>query len=489
VVDIRDPRLAIIGTDVTPVALLLLCATTLQNPSFEDEGLAGWAIEVGARNANAGATSTLTVDRDVACEGEASLRLHGDAGTAIWHMAGQTVALRPGDRVLFRVKARCRSVRPEGSQYRSAHALLLFRDARGGRLQIATSPVLFGDRDWVDLHVHALAPAGVAKVFAGVFLSMSGTVWFDDARLLVAPTEPLDRSAREAAFLALRLHLERTYPFFGLPGKPSPDELVGDPAQEDFHAELRTVLARLKDVHVWIDGPSGRVHTAPPNPAPRNFNIAAVRRRLTETILVKRNVIAGRIGDVGYLLLGSFLQQDFAGVEQALDALADARALLIDVRTNVGGDERLAWRIAGRFAGREWVYARNRVRDATLPGLDGFQRAQPRRCPVTPGGERDARPVVVLQGPYAVSSAEGFLLMMRTLERVRTLGLPSRGASGNPRPFPLLPDTKVWIPTWRSETTEGEPIEGVGVAPEVRFEAEDHRTGDPTLEKALELLE
>ncbi|MHC4224691.1 MAG: S41 family peptidase [Planctomycetota bacterium] len=462
---------------------LLLLASTLENPSFEKPGLEAWRLEIGAHLGPAGPESKVEIDPEVARAGKASLRFAGDRGTIRWRTALQSVPVEPGQRVLFRVAARCRDLRREGNQYANANALILFFDQGGRRLGLLTSPVLSGNREWVDLHVHALAPDGSARLDVGVFSSMSGTAWFDDARLEIAPASDLSAAER-----ALRLHLERSYPFWGVKGKPAPDDLPRLEEGRDLTAELRRMLAPLGDTHIWIQGAFGRTPTIMGNPRRPNWNLPAIRAMVKRVELDKPYVLVGRIGEVGYIGLGSFLAEHFGGVEEALDKLEDCKALLIDVRPNGGGDERLAQRLAGRFTDREVTYAKSQVRDPTIAGLHGFRPPSERRFAPLKGRTADRRPVVVLQGPYCVSSTEGFLLMMRALESATTFGLPSRGSSGNPKPFPLVASTFIWIPTWRSLTMDGEPIEGVGAQPEVRFEAPPaaYAEKDPTLLNALE---
>ncbi|MHC4548351.1 MAG: S41 family peptidase [Planctomycetota bacterium] len=467
------------------LALLWLAATAAAGPinaSFE-EGLKGWRLEVGAHR-GAGPASQAELDREVARGGEASLRFAGDAGTIRWWMATQDFACRGGERVMLLVAARCRNLRREANQYVNANSILIFHDERGKRLAIVGSPVLHGDRDWVDLGLHALAPPRTATVKAGLISSMSGTVWFDDVRLTITHTEPRDQAARAAAFEALRWHLDRTYPHFGVRARLGARSLPANVAAKDFAAAVDRMLAPLRDVHIAVETPEGRSYTVVPNRHPPNWNETAIRRRLTETLLDAPPHLVGRIGKVGYARVGTFLQpHGYERVEDALDRLAKAPALILDVRPNPGGDERLAWRLAGRFTDREVVYGKAQVRDPTLPGLQGFGPLWERKLK---GRRHDPRQVVVLQGPYTASSAEWFLLMMRAAGKT-TMGLPSRGASGNPQPFQLFSDISVHVPTWRGLTRQDKPIEGVGVPPQVRVEA-SHQDDDPTLEKALEHL-
>jgi len=383
------------------------------------DSLDGWEISEGARGPGVERLSEVTLDA-----GE--LRLSGDGATTVWRMVGKSVPVRGGERVFARVVARCRGVVPEGARFRNANALLIFDRPR----TLVPSAVMSGDREKVDLFVHALAPKEATSVTLALFLSMPGTIWFDDLRLSVTPGDTLDGTAYEA----LRTHLERTYPFFDLPGKLAPGHLPTG-------SGLLAFLAPLRDIHAWVESGGRRLPSFVGGGAP---------------------VEAPPAGTACYLAIDNFTREGF---EERLDAMKDCPALILDVRRNGGGDERLAGRIAARFASGKVAYAKVQRRDPTLPGLHGFY--PPVDQILEPAGRHDTRKVVVLQGPGTVSSAEGFVLMMRALENVTTVGQPTRGASGNPQPFEILPGTQVFLPTWRRLLPDGTPIEGRGVPPEI----------------------
>ncbi len=475
----------------------------VSNSSFEADGdlPAGWTLAVGATS-GAGAESAVAIDRSVARDGKASLRLSGDAATTVWRTAQQDVVVHPGDRVTLRVAAKCRGLDAASAKHKNANSILVFETAAGQRLQILGSPLLVGDHDWTDLVIDAVAPPAAAKARIGVVLSIPGTAWFDDVRVDVGPATVADAAGRARAFDALAGHLRRTYPFFGYAGKPEADALfarhraavIEAKDKQRFVAAIRKMLAELDDVHVSVHCSFGTLSTARPPSAPANWNRAAVKAALTQTTVAEPNLLAGRIGAgadaIGYVLIGSF-QLDAAGlarVDEALDELADAKSLVIDVRPNGGGDESAAARIAGRFTDAGVVYARSIWRDSLSAATDAFGAPLDRELkPVTPG-KRDARRVVVLQGPYCVSSTEGFLAMMRALPGVTTMGLASRGASGNPGRFDVVPGVSVFSSRWRSLLLDGDCIEGKGVAPEIVVEG-SHAKIDLTLERALVELE
>jgi C-terminal processing protease CtpA/Prc len=99
--------------------------------------------------------------------------------------------------------------------------------------------------------------------------------------------------------------------------------------------------------------------------------------------------------------------------------------------------------------------------------------------------------VVCVLGPGCVSSGEGFAKMMKCLPHVATLGSPTRGSSGNPRPFTLpgVPVT-VMYSRWVDMLPDGTPVEGRGVPPEILVDLPEtsYEHADPTWERALKVL-
>jgi len=107
------------------------------------------------------------------------------------------------------------------------------------------------------------------------------------------------------------------------------------------------------------------------------------------------------------------------------------------------------------------------------------------------GPWRYGAPVVLLQGRRTLSSAESMALMFAQCPQVTTLGDFTGGSSGNPRALQLECGITVNQPRWLDRDPEGNPVEHVGVRPDVLVEAapsafDDAR--DPVLTAALERL-
>ena len=251
-----------------------------------------------------------------------------------------------------------------------------------------------------------------------------------------------------------------------------------------FSVAAKDLLARAQDPKVTLDYRGERLPTWDPliEPLYRTFAV----RRLFELETISARAFRGRTDDgIGYLLITGW--QDNVDVERLVGALTemmDTRALVIDVRPNMGGDERNALEFARWFVAGDKVYAKERP---LLPG-GGLGDAVPRS--IAGGAATYDRPVAVLSGPRVKRSCEAFVLMMRQGAGVQVVGQPTLGSSGEPVLYELGNGVSVELPGRQALRPDGTCYEGEGIAPDVFVPctSRDLETGDPTLEKALALL-
>lgn len=263
--------------------------------------------------------------------------------------------------------------------------------------------------------------------------------------------------------------------------------LTAAPSSFAFARRAAEVLQAAEDVHIQL-----RVEDVPyptfERQAFANFNLAILAKRVPSLTPHGQGVISGRFDDgVGYLFIPSWRPGTAAVAVEALGSLLDTRALILDVRSNSGGSEEEARRVAGRFVTEPRVYARHQVRDPEQPG--GF--SEPRDRILEPSSDRRySGEAAVLMGPVCLSSNEAFLLMMKQAPRAVLVGARSYGASGNAQPLELGNGVTVYLPIWRTLLPDGSPLEGHGVEPDLRVAAgaAEFLTTDPVLEKALQLL-
>jgi C-terminal processing protease CtpA/Prc len=183
-------------------------------------------------------------------------------------------------------------------------------------------------------------------------------------------------------------------------------------------------------------------------------------------------------GDVAVLTLRTFdagnspdeLPEKFKAVA------ARAKGLVLDLRGNRGGIDRIAHGALQHLIDRPATVASYRVRlsqralDArpqwrklkAMP--DGFSEPVP--VTVQPQGPRFAGPVVALVDLGCRSSCETLAAGLKATGRATLVGERTGGTSGAPIRV-RLPHSgaSVGIPTWSMLTPEGRPIEGLGIAP------------------------
>jgi carboxyl-terminal processing protease len=188
-------------------------------------------------------------------------------------------------------------------------------------------------------------------------------------------------------------------------------------------------------------------------------------------------------GDIAILTLRTF-ERVQSPVHAAIAAAfaeirARAKGLVIDLRGNRGGFDRIAHSVIGQLVTQPVVIGTFRVRlsDRALaerPSWRTLQRAadgfsEPAPMTVDPEGPRGFDgPVVALVDIGCRSSCETLAAGLKSTRLATLVGERTAGTSGAPIKVRLPKSGAfVGIPTWSSSTREGQPIEGVGVSPDV----------------------
>jgi carboxyl-terminal processing protease len=187
--------------------------------------------------------------------------------------------------------------------------------------------------------------------------------------------------------------------------------------------------------------------------------------------VANNRIFWGRVGGVGYLnivTLGAF-DKDRApsdpaaldkALDDALDAFAGAKAVIVDVSNNRGGYDSLGLRIAGRFA--------DHARLAWSKNAAGAPDVVPQAFHVDPArGPRYAGPVYLVTSDVTVSAGETFTLAMRALPNVVQVGERTRGALSDQLNKPLPNGWMLTLPAEIYRDPHGERFEAVGIPPDV----------------------
>lgn len=454
----------------------------LTNGTFEkwkDGAPVGWTVEVGATNGRNEPKSAVE-------KGEGpSLQLSGTQRTLAWHLVAQTVNIESEKTYRLNYTAKATDIKREGRQFDNCYVGVFQLDQGGNIVARSVANQTAKEFEKQQLVFRTAQNATQAKVM--IFLSKTGRLSVKGISM-----EVLDP---KESFQMLVDDMDRHYSYFELKKidwqritqkyRVAAEEKLDEGDTDGFVDVITEMLAELEDLHVWVQHKGQRLSKYVSR-YDGNFDFRHVRKQLRE---IKR---FGRLGwtaitndGFGYIQVSALTannQQVQAMTEDIQGRLFATPGILLDLRKNGGGSEPQAAQIARLFADQERIYARSAFRSG--PSHDQFVEAPPRR--ISPTDNSFTGPVACLIGPGAVSSAEGFAMMIKTQPHAKLFGKPTRGASGNPRSVSLPNGVEVYYSRWKSMLPDGTPIEGSGVLPDVEVE---HAEGDPTYEKAVEWLE
>lgn len=237
--------------------------------------------------------------------------------------------------------------------------------------------------------------------------------------------------------------------------------------QAEFIGAVIEMLKPLRDVHIWFQDPGGQTIATYRPAASINWQRASWEAEMTRQRFVQKvsNWGYAWYDDIAYLAIGAWnpAQVRIEEVDAALELLQSSRALILDVRTNGGGNDALAHQVAGRFTTAtviaEYIQFRDGPRHSDLGSLITKSLA-PR------GPWQYTKPVVVLAGRGSFSSNESFISAMRELPNVIIMGDTTGGSSGNPQRFTLPGGWSYMVPRWIAYTADRRVIEWNGIPPD-----------------------
>jgi carboxyl-terminal processing protease len=183
--------------------------------------------------------------------------------------------------------------------------------------------------------------------------------------------------------------------------------------------------------------------------------------------------------DIGYIVFNEFTDPAYLMrvFNEALESFLETEGIVIDLRGNGGGLGAMPIWMAGWFVKEEGHYL-----------CKEFTRDREFKAIITPRAKTYDGKLVILVDGLTASSAEMFAGGLRDLGRARVFGSRTAGAS-LPATIDKLPNgDRFKYAVARDELPGGQPIEGIGVLPDVLIEPrrEDLLAArDPALEAAV----
>ena len=252
--------------------------------------------------------------------------------------------------------------------------------------------------------------------------------------------------------------------------------------RQAINADLLAVSGD-RHLQVWVEGRS-RDDVIAAGPPPTMEQMAAEEARNGWGVREARVLDGG----VGYLNLASFSghPDSAAAIDATLAKLAGAKALVLDLRENLGGGEVALRQLLGHFAPEPMRLENLEFRrckpnpadpeDCVHDGRDTFERfANPVAAPTFP-----TQPILVLVGPGTFSAAEAVAYDLQAAGRATIIGEVTGGGANPSITMDLGPWFTVIMPIGEARhPVTGTNWEGVGVRPDVAVPA------DAALEEAL----
>jgi hypothetical protein len=337
--------------------------------------------------------------------------------------------------------------------------------------------------DRITLVVRARRTRAWRRLAFRVALEPPHTIAMIHIEPIASPTETshlpstlvLDASARAEIIDALIQELDRAYVFpdqalamgraLRVNAERQAYETLVDP--ETFARTLTEDLRSVShDKHLRIEARSTKDASSAEEPPKNEARVIGDVRRL-----------AGNVAYVEILTFGVPRAQAQEHVRDAMRLVADAAALVIDVRKNGGGDPETAALVSSYLFGDEPVHLNTvywRVPDKMVDFFTDPKVAGSKFGP--------KKPVYVLTSARTFSGAEDFAYSLQALKRAIIVGEVTGGGAHPGRIVPLPHGLRAFVPSGRSinPITKGD-WEGTGVKPDVPI------ASDQALETAVAL--
>jgi carboxyl-terminal processing protease len=176
------------------------------------------------------------------------------------------------------------------------------------------------------------------------------------------------------------------------------------------------------------------------------------------------------------------------GCTKVLGELKSAKGIVVEMRENDGGEDRVAQYIANRFASERHLSFTSRVRNGpqhTNFGSELHFYTEPQ------GSFQYTKPVILLQRRATFSSGETFVLAMQQNTNVITVGDSTGGGFSDAVRHELPNGWNIRVPIADVRAADDKSYESIGLAPNrlVKNTKQELASGrDKALEMALQLL-
>lgn len=252
-------------------------------------------------------------------------------------------------------------------------------------------------------------------------------------------------------------------------------QVTPETTRDELFTVFEAITDHLNDVHVTVrDERTGRfarsgarsLGTGPMDDG--RFSSELIEEAYADGALAVRG--GGKVSfgwlpdDVGYLRIEAFKYPTTAeaAADEMTALLADARAVIVDVRHDGGGSDAVARMFAARFADEARTVMTS---EAMVPGTGAL--AEPVPWVVEPADRALTMPIILLVDDRTISAAENFAIMMRAFGHVTIIGETTAGALADTFTHRIGGGWVFGVPSNVLRDAGWQSWEGIGVVPNV----------------------
>lgn len=225
------------------------------------------------------------------------------------------------------------------------------------------------------------------------------------------------------------------------------------------------------------------------------FSMGLIRNKYVDGFVKvkgERDLGFGKIRnkDIGYIFIRAEEGNDPRGaIVSIVNKLSEHKAIILDLRTNDGGDKRYSKIIAGAFSDGEHLVGTAQTRNG--PSHSDFD-AKAREMTQRTGPLQFVKPVVVLTDRATISGGEYLTLHMKKFRHVIHIGDTTAGDFSAVSTRSFLPNG--WTYQYSIQMfllPDGSSLDGIGIAPDIYAKNTKATIADNTdvvMEKALSFL-
>ena len=209
-------------------------------------------------------------------------------------------------------------------------------------------------------------------------------------------------------------------------------------------------------------------------------------------------------GDIAYLALNSFVDWETSmKFNEKAPELLKAKALIIDLRNNGGGNQMVGKVILHHFTNDTIFYGPRSQSRLYIPSLKAWNREKyyhdfPYKPDTLGIGDRNLLktsrvvvPTAILIGHGTASAAEDFLVYADNQDHMIKIGQPTNASTGMPLMFEMPNGGIARVCTKKDTYPDGREFVGIGIQPDIyvaKSLSDYIENNDPVLDKAIHYL-